>query len=108
MSFWRTLPRHARVLMPLAAGHFGLLLVLRAAFWAAFRGSMITLPFPVLVKALYIGVKFDARLTLLTLLPAALVGWIGPLSLVDGRPGRRLWSVYFGAAEPSAAREGRG
>jgi phosphoglycerol transferase MdoB-like AlkP superfamily enzyme len=98
MSLWRTLPRHSRVLAPLAALHLGLLLVLRAAFWMVFQGSMIALPSPVLAKALFVGVKFDVRLTLLTLLPPALVGWIGPLSLVDGRPGRRLWSVYFGVA----------
>ena len=98
MSLWRCLPRHARVLAPLAAVHLGLLLALRAAFWLVFRGTMIALPIHVLAKALYIGVKFDIRLTLLTLLPPALAGWIGPLSLVDGRPGRRLWSVYLGAA----------
>ncbi len=98
MSVWRALPRHGRVLLPLAVVHFGLLLGLRAAFWAAFQGTMVALPTHVLAKALYIGAKFDLRLTLLTLLPPALVGWIGPLSLVDGRPGRRIWTAYLGAA----------
>ena len=98
MSFWRTLPRHGRVLVPLAAAHLGLLLALRAAFWAAFRGTMTALPARVLLKALYVGARFDLRLTLLTLLPPALAGWIGPFSLVDGRPGRRLWNAYLGAA----------
>jgi phosphoglycerol transferase MdoB-like AlkP superfamily enzyme len=98
MSIWRTLPRHARVLLPLAAAHFGLLVALRVTFWIVFQGMMLRLPLPDLVKALYIGAKFDMRLTLLTLLPLAVLGWIGPLSVVGGRLGRWLWSFYLGIA----------
>ena len=98
MSIWRTLPRHARVLLPLAAAHFALLVALRATFWLLFQGMMPRLNLPDLVKALYIGAKFDMRLTLLTLLPPALLGWIGPLSVVGGRLGRWLWSFYLGIA----------
>ena len=98
MNVWRTLPRHARVLLPLAAVHFGLLAALRVAFWQAFQGIMPRLPLDQLAKVLQIGLKFDARLTLLTLLPPAVLGWIGPCSLVGGRVGRWLWSVYLGVA----------
>jgi len=98
MSIWRTLPRHARVLLPLAAAHFGLLVALRVTFWIVFQGMKLRLPLPDLVKALYIGAKFDMRLTLLTLLPLAVLGWIGPLSVVGGRLGRWLWSFYLGIA----------
>jgi phosphoglycerol transferase MdoB-like AlkP superfamily enzyme len=98
MSVWRTLPRHARVLLPLAVVHLGLLAALRVAFWQTFHGIMPSLPFDQLAKALYIGLKFDARLVLLTLLPPAVLGWIGPLSIVNGRAGRWLWSVYLAVA----------
>ncbi|PWB76382.1 MAG: hypothetical protein C3F15_05335 [Holophagae bacterium] len=96
MNVWRALPRHARVLLPLAAVHFGLLVSLRVAFWQAFQGIMPNLPLGELTRALHIGLKFDARLTLLTLIPPAVVGWIRPLSVVGGRVGRWLWSVYLG------------
>ena len=98
MSVWRTLPRHARVLLPLAVVHLGLLFALRVAFWLVFQGMMPRLPLPDLTKALLIGVKFDVRLTLLTLLPLAVLGWIRPFSVAGGRVGRWLWSVYLGVA----------
>jgi phosphoglycerol transferase MdoB-like AlkP superfamily enzyme len=98
MSFWRTLPRHARVLLPLVAVHFGLLVGLRFAFWQAFQGMMPRPPLADLLKALHIGVKFDMRLTLLTLIPPALLGWIKPISVTGGRLGRWLWSSYLGVA----------
>src|SRR3989304_1346264 len=98
MSVWRTPPpppRHARVLLPLAVVHLALLVALRVAFWLVFQGMMPRLPLPDLAKALLIGVKFDVRLTLLTLLPPAVLGWIRPFFLVGGRVGRWLWSVYL-------------
>ncbi len=98
MKAWRLLPRHARVLLPLAAIHLLTLLALRGAFWVAFHRSFAPLAAPVLARALYIGAKFDLRLTLLTLLPPALLGWWRPLSLAGNRTGRRLWTAYLGVA----------
>lgn len=98
MKAWRLLPRHARVLLPLAAIHLLTLLVLRGAFWAAFHRAFSPLAASALARALYIGAKFDLRLTLLTLLPPALLGGIRVLSPVAGRGGRLLWTVYLGAA----------
>ena len=98
MTLWRTLPRHARVVLPAAAVYLALLATLRAAFWAAFQGMMPRLPIHVLAKALYIGLKFDLRLTLLIFLPPALLGWIGPISPAGPRLGRWIWHAYLGIA----------
>ena len=98
VKVWRFLPRHARVLLPLAAIHLVTLLVLRGAFWAAFHRSFPQLAPSVLARALFIGAKFDLRLTLLTLLPPALLGWPRALSLVTARLGRAVWTVYLGLA----------
>ncbi|MFH1177738.1 MAG: sulfatase-like hydrolase/transferase [Acidobacteriota bacterium] len=98
MSLWRRLPRHARVLLPLALVHFLALFVLRGVFWAVFHKSSPSLAPQVLAKALFIGAKFDLRLALLTLLPPALLGWPRVLSLVTSRLGRALWTIYLAVA----------
>lgn len=60
---------------------------------------MASAPWTDLLRALYLGFKFDLRLALLLGLPLALVGWIG-LFNPGRRPAARIaWIGYFAVAQ---------
>ena len=68
----------------------------RLAFWLVFDNPHDPLGFSELVPALYVGLKFDLRLTLLLLAPLLLLGWIKWIHPLFSLVGRRLWGGYLG------------
>ncbi len=67
----------------------------RLAFWLLYDNPNDPLGNADLLKALYIGLKFDLRLALLIILPMFLLGWIRQLSPFDSTIGRLFWPAYL-------------
>lgn len=67
----------------------------RLAFWIAFKGPADTLPISLLLQSLYLGLKFDLRLTLAMLIPVMAFSWIRPIHLFHSRFGRSFWNGYI-------------
>lgn len=94
----RSAPRLTRFLALAALGGTAILLLLRVIFYFWFDSATDPAPFQDVLKAFYLGTKFDLRLVLLILLPLALVGWIKWLSPFHFRGLRLLWSAYLAIA----------
>ncbi len=67
----------------------------RLAFWIAFRNPTDPLPLSLLSQSLYLGLKFDLRLTLVLLLPILAFSWIRPVHLLYSRFGKYFWNGYI-------------
>ena len=85
------LPALARFLLALIAIDLVVFTAFRGAFWAAFHEALANAPRADLLKALYLGFKFDLRLALLLCLPLALLGWIAPFDPARRRAARIAW-----------------
>jgi len=95
------IPRLTRFLVVGAAVNVAILSLLRVIFWQYFKNPADPIPGGALAQAFYLGLKFDLRLTLLVLLPLALVGWFRWLSPFYFRPVRLFWTAYLTLAAGS-------
>ena len=93
------LPGLARFLLALTAINLAVFAAFRGIFWAAFHEALASASSADLRKALYLGLKFDLRLTLLLCLPLALLGWIPLFDPARRRAARIGWLAYLAAAE---------
>jgi phosphoglycerol transferase MdoB-like AlkP superfamily enzyme len=75
---------------------------MRVIFWRVFNDPNDIVPYPVLLKSFYIGLKFDLRLALLIHLPVLLLAWLKPVNIFCTAFGRRLWGEYLIAANSLA------
>ncbi|HEY6000914.1 MAG TPA: LTA synthase family protein [bacterium] len=98
------IPRPVRLFVLVAAADVALFSLLRLVFAAVFRAEFAALPAGVAARALWLGVRFDARLAVLVALPVLALGGLGPLSLfapaASGTPrtgARRGWAWYLAA-----------
>src|SRR5258706_7777003 len=82
------LPALARFLLALVAIDLVVFAAFRGAFWAAFHEALANASSGDLLKALYLGFKFDLRLALLLCLPLALLRWIAPFDPARRRAAR--------------------
>ncbi len=73
------------------------LFLLRLTFWKLFDNPANSVSFGTLIRSLYIGFKFDLRLSLLIILPFILTGWILPFNPFRLRIARIFWVLYFSA-----------
>src|SRR6267142_1256824 len=85
------LPALARFLFALIAIDLIVFAAFRGAFWAAFHEALANASWADLLKALYLGFKFDLRLALFLCLPLALLGWIAPFDPARRRAARIAW-----------------
>lgn len=67
----------------------------RLAFWFFFDNPNDPLVLADLFRALYIGLKFDLRLSLLIIAPLVLLGWIKWFSPLASALARKLWTIYL-------------
>lgn len=93
------LPALARFLLALTAINFAVFACLRILFWAVFHDATTGAPWADVLKALYLGFKFDLRLALLLGLPLALLGWIPLFDPARRRAARLAWLGYLGLAQ---------
>jgi phosphoglycerol transferase MdoB-like AlkP superfamily enzyme len=71
----------------------------RAIFWTLFRSTAPEASSSEFLWALYLGFKFDLRLTLLVCLPVLIFSWIPGMNFVRSSKGKWVWLVYFVAME---------
>lgn len=74
-----------------------MLVVLRAIFYFGFSevGDTLHPPFETLAQVLYVGMKFDLRLSLLILIPVALASLL-PWNITNSALARHLSQIYLG------------
>ena len=93
------LPGLARFILALTAINVVVFAAFRIVFWAAFQEALATASWADLLKALYLGFKFDLRLALLLCLPLALLGWIALFDPARRRTARIAWLAYLALAQ---------
>ena len=93
------LPGLARFILALTAINLVVFAALRVVFWAAFQEALANASWADLLKALYLGFKFDLRLALLLCLPLALLGWIALFDPARRRAARIAWLAYLALAQ---------
>src|SRR5207244_9297449 len=93
------LPGLARFILALTAINLVVFAALRAVFWAAFQEALANASWADLLKALYLGFKFDLRLALLLCLPLALLGWTALFDPARRRAARIAWLAYLALAQ---------
>ncbi len=76
-----------------------LFIALRLAFFWRFAPPGVSLAHTHVLKALYLGAKFDGRLAALMVLPLLLLGWIPGINLARAGFGRRFWLGLLTLAE---------
>jgi len=96
---FKRLPGLARFILALSAIDLVVFALFRGAFWAAFHEALANASRADLLKALYLGFKFDLRLALLLCLPLALVGWIALFDPARRRAARIAWLAYLALAQ---------
>ena len=93
------LPGLARFILALTAINLVVFAAFRVVFWAAFQEALASASWADLLKALYLGFKFDLRLALLLCLPLALLGWIALFDPARRRAARIAWLAYLALAQ---------
>ena len=93
------LPALVRLLLAVTAINVAVFAALRIVFWAAFHEASAGASWADVLKALYLGFKFDLRLALLLGLPLALLGWIPIFDPARRRAARIAWLGYLAAAQ---------
>ncbi len=89
------LPKIVRFLIAGIFVHMLILTLMRVIFRQVFTNPNDIIPYAVLLKAFYIGFKFDLRLVLLIFLPLLLFAWIKPFALFGTSLGRGLWKGFL-------------
>ena len=97
-GFVAALPRHGRVVLPLAGVLLGAFVAARLALLLAFPSAFATVAGAVKVHAFWIGVRFDLRLALAICLPLALLGGIRWISPFRSPLMRRIWIALYAVA----------
>ena len=89
------IPRLLRFLLATIVVYLIVFSLLRLGFLWYFRQDAHGISTSEMLYALYLGVKFDLRLTLIILLPLFLLGWIPWLSPFKYRGAKYLWMAYL-------------
>jgi len=87
-----------KMLLPLLLVFFATLVVLRAGFYFWFLDDALDQSTDVLLKAFWIGVRFDLRVAVLMLLPLALISWLPRWLSLRGPFGYSLAITYMAIA----------
>lgn len=91
----KRVPPRLRFLFSIFFINFLIFALFRVAFFLYFKP--VDQPFfsKTILKAFHIGLKFDARLSALIILPALLLSWIPYLNFIKSEFGKRFWFLYF-------------
>ena len=94
-----SLPGAIRFLLWVVGLNVVLFTLLRLAFWVAFHSGAAEAAAGDLLRAFYLGLKFDLRLALLICLPPLALAVFPPLNPARRTLAKRLWLGYFVAVE---------
>lgn len=92
-----------KMLLPLLLVFFVTLVVLRLGFYAYFLADKLSEPTEVILKAFWIGIRFDLRVAILLLLPLALISWLPRWLSLRGPFGYSLAITYMAIATATVA-----
>ncbi len=95
MKTLRIIPGRIKFIISVFSVNLLLFLLFRLIFILNFKPHDLTLSSKSFLWALYLGVKFDARLAALICLPFLFLSWIYGLNPVKYRLGRIAWFAYF-------------
>lgn len=73
--------------------HFVLFFSLRIVFYLIFKGTATTFTQDDLLRAIYLGSKFDVRLAFLLIVPAWFLGYLPYLNPI--KEGRKFWTYFY-------------
>jgi phosphoglycerol transferase MdoB-like AlkP superfamily enzyme len=90
-----TLPPRLRLGLLVLAILLVLMTVLRFVFWVSFHGSDSPVPFATLLKAYFIGFRFDLRLALVLMLPWLALSFVPALNPERSAWARRFWAGHL-------------
>jgi len=90
-----TLPPRLRLGLLVLAILLVLMTVLRFVFWVSFHGTDSPVPFATLLKAYFIGFRFDLRLALLLMLPWLVLTFVPVLNPERSAWARRFWAGHL-------------
>jgi len=99
MAAFRRLPKRVRFAVVMIGLNMLIFTLFRVLFWALFRSTAPEAPVFDFLRALYLGFKFDLRLSLLIFVPVLFLSWLPGLNLVRSSLARWIWLVYFAAME---------
>lgn len=97
--FLRPLPPTIRFLLWAVGLNLAVFSVFRVAFWLLYRSAAPDAPVEDLVRAFYLGLKFDLRLALLICLPPLALAAIPALSPARRPRALTLWLGYFAVVQ---------
>ena len=89
------LPRSLQFLVALSLFNVILFGIFRLVFFVWFNNPNDPVSTDALIKAFYLGLKFDLRLSLLMSLPFILLAWIPALQIARSPQMRKIWLGYF-------------
>ncbi len=95
MQIIRKIPRLFRFLAISVSINFVFFNIMRLIFWLYFKNPADPVPTNDLLKSLYIGLKFDMRLSLLINLPILVLSFLKPINIFKKRTGKWLWTCYL-------------
>ncbi len=93
--FLSKIPKLVRFLFIVFVINLGVFTLWRLVFWQYFANPADPIPVNELLRAFYLGFKYDVRLSLIMLLPVYLLAWYRPINLFGGLLPRRLWLGYL-------------
>lgn len=94
-TVWNRIPRRIRVISLVFLTNLAIFLLLRAAFLFYFIPEDKAVFSSPVMKAFYLGFKFDARLAALLCLPILILSFIPFLDPVRNKIGRAVWIGYL-------------
>jgi phosphoglycerol transferase MdoB-like AlkP superfamily enzyme len=99
MGMFRRLPKRIRFALVVVGLNMLIFTLFRAIFWVLFRSTASEVSGSELLRALYLGFRFDLRLSLLVCLPVLALSWIPFLNFVRSSLAKRIWLIYLVAVE---------
>jgi phosphoglycerol transferase MdoB-like AlkP superfamily enzyme len=95
MKMFHRLPTRIQFAVVMVVLNMIIFTLFRAVFWMVFRSTGSEVSGSELLRALYLGFKFDLRLSLLVCLPVLALSWIPFLNFVRSSLAKRIWLVYL-------------
>lgn len=91
----KKIPARLAFLFSIFLINFLLFVFLRIAFFFYFKPPDQLILSKTILRAFYIGLKFDARLSVLIILPAFILSCIPYINFLKSKFGKKLWILYF-------------
>lgn len=99
MKVFDRLPKRMRFAFIIIGFNMVIFTLFRAIFWALFRSTAPEASSSEFLWALYLGFKFDLRLSLLVCLPVLIFSWIPGVNFVRSSKAKWIWLIYLVAME---------